>query len=215
MDDYFGNTAGSGYGPGSAPAYPGYQGYAPPAAPAARSGGLTLVGRLGPVLGGLLVLGLVAAVGIPAYRAHRDRRLFERTTVGLPPSIAGATQMSGSGIDRFRQVVVNLPLPGQHLAAVYGTGTTPQIAVGVTRYRMTADDRKAFWSDADRDNRLVLRDVAPGPLGGEMRCAPMPGLAAVCAFTDAGAYGVIVLFQAGDVDGTARVARAAVEHRAG
>jgi hypothetical protein len=248
VDDYFGNTVSGGYGQGTpppwggqptppatpsyggatsgyaelpyavaAPAHATYQAF-PPTAPQRPTQGLTLVGRLGPVLGGLLVLAVLAAVAVPVAVDQRNKGIYRRTTVSLPVSVRGATQMSGGGIETvLAKMTDELPTPG--LAAVYGTGYTPRYVVAVAKHRMTRGERKGFWSDAEDGGadgaRLTLRKVSPGPLGGDMRCAFPTPRTALCGFVDAGAYGAMMVLDEADAEGAAREIRAALEHRTG
>ena len=225
MDDYFAGAvhrAPTTAAPPLTPAYPPYPGPAyqavpqqpwPYAAPPSSGPSRLVVGLLA-ALASLVVLGVLAAVAIPVFLSQRD--LSRRTTVSVPDQVAGLPLATDAvGVAATARMSA-LPGPGDHVAGAYGSAGT-RVLVGVARYHLSGKDQDEYLSHAGTEattQGVRLAAVAPGALGGRMRCgAAVAAPMTVCVFVDGGSYGIVVVTGTTDGTGTARAAREAFVHR--
>lgn len=195
--------------------------YAPP--PQGMSRGLKVLLGLGIGLGALVVLAILAAIAIPVFLDQRAKALAARTTVSLPDRVGAMVRLGTPQAAAIEARLAGIPGPGTHLAGVFGTGGTVQLAVGVTRRASTGADQQAYLRGSERGldavagTTVAFADENPGTLGGSLRCGvmtPPGGSATVCFFVDAAAYGSVIVYNgSGDAVAVARQAREAVEHR--
>jgi hypothetical protein len=224
VDDYFAGTvqrAPATVAPAypSAPAYPPYppvpqQQPWPYAAPPS-SGPSGPVIALIAVVATVVVLGVLTAVAIPVFLQQRD--LSRRTTVSVPAEVAGLPRSTDAAGQTAEARLQALPGPGDHVAGAFGAAGT-RVVVGAARYHLSSKEQRDYLSSSVAEataQGVHLASVAPGRLGGSMRCgtssvAPMT----ICVFADGGSYGVVVVTgPTADPTGTARAAREAFVHR--
>jgi hypothetical protein len=170
------------------------------------------------VVGGLVVLGIVAAVVIPVYLNQRAENVARHTTFVLPASIAGAPRMDGN-IQQTLQMQMSALPPGWAApqAAAYGTGTSVRAVVVGGLHYIPAEHRSEFLNgmlSSTVAQGTTVTDTPSGPLGGTMKCfETAAGRATTCAFADGGAWGVIAVPGAGAAaHDQILAARAAIEH---
>jgi len=167
----------------------------------------------------LTVIGIVAAVAIPVFLNQRGKAAAAGTTVQMPGRAVGLVRLTDATSLRYEQQLLQVPTPGPHLAAVYGTATGQRRALVLAgKAAMSRQDQAAFLAGEERGvaNTVPLRfhDVAPGKLGGSMRCGEAPERQlTICLFIDAGAYGTIDLLGSLRDTRTAVALREQVEHR--
>ena len=208
-----------GWAPPSASAgFPSYPGAPFPYQPAGRptSHKVLLGFAIGMVL--LVVVGILAAIAVPAFLDQRAKAEEARTTVEVPEQVLGMPHLTDPVSAQGERGMESLPGPGDHLAGVFGTGSI-RVLVGAAHYHLTAKDQREFL-DAARseatDRSMTLTKVAAGKLGGTMSCgaAVVSVQMTLCVFVDGGSYGIVLV--TGPVDdptGTARAAREAFVHR--
>lgn len=230
MDDYFVGSARPAQPPASyphaqswpqAPAWPGQPppAYYPPPAPGMSTGAKVAIG-LAIGVGAFIVIGVLAAIAIPVFLDQRAKDVSNRTSVSLPESIGGMARLTDATSLQVERQLRSLPLAGDHLAGMYGDGTT-RVAVGVTKRYMSPAEQRGFLAGAERGARdsdgtgATFARTNAGSLGGQMRCGTLAVGVTTCFFADFGVYGTVLVFGApGDPTDLARTARLAVEHRA-
>ncbi|MDX6225578.1 MAG: hypothetical protein QOE64_1954 [Frankiales bacterium] len=246
MDDYFKGTAGVTSSPGKAPEggvpvspagqpWPQADQSSPPPvvpaqdwsgacsghpAPRTSAGTKVLIG-VACAVGGLVILGILAAVAIPVFLNQRAKAEAARTTVTLPEALVGYDRMHDVTATALEQQLLSPDTPGHGVAAVYGTNGHVAASVAIWTHPMTPRARDRFISDAERGafesshgELTSFIDVDPGPLGGRMRCAGLSNSVTLCMFVDSGAYGSIMVARPIDRGGSvAQSMRAEVEHR--
>lgn len=170
-------------------------------------------------VGGLVVLGILAAIVIPIFAQQHAKAEAAHISVSLPEQVAGYQRMTGAADDALRQSLTGFPSEaGTPSSGVYGQGGSPVVAVVVGKHVMSSFDQTAFLSGATKSAKAsgaVLVDHDPGPLGGRMRCGQVASPAeTVCVFVDAGAFGRIeVAGSASSADQLVLTVRSQVEHR--
>jgi hypothetical protein len=198
----------------------GQQSWVPPAS-GGRSPATTALIAVAAVFGTLVVVGLLVAIAIPVFLNQRGKDVAARTTVAIPPTAAGLPLRTDAAGERLAQPLRDLDIPGTHLAGAYGGAARPEAVVGITKHYMSPADQRGYLRGsvaaarrASDNESAEFGDIAPGLLGGTVRCSSASTMT-VCFFVDAGAYGSVVVF------GTEERAmelvpqlRAAVEHRA-
>lgn len=202
------------------PAFPSYVGAPYPAPPARRSTGVTVAIVVGAVLGGLVVLSVLAAIAVPVYENQQAQALARRTTVTMPATLEGQPRMTGTADQNVQAEVAQLPAVwGTPQAAAYGTGTQVQSWVIAGVHPLKPSDQSSFLRGFDKGVTSVgaaaTTATDPGPLGGQLRCtAALDGRSTTCAFADGGAFGVITVLALGDdAHALALRIRADVRHR--
>lgn len=177
---------------------------------------------LAAAVGGLVVLGVVAAIVIPVFARQHAKAEAAHISVSLPEQVAGYQRMTGAADEALRQSLTSFPgEAGTPSSAVYGRAGSPVLAVVVGKHVMSSFEQDAFLTGATRSAKAsgaVLVDHAPGPLGGTMRCGQVAAPAeTVCIFVDAGAYGRIEIAGSTSSDSSADQlvlsVRSQVEHR--
>ncbi|MGZ4638799.1 MAG: hypothetical protein ACXV2J_07045 [Actinomycetes bacterium] len=204
-------------------------------APASRSGLPTWAIVVICAVGGLFVLGVVAAVALPAFLAQREKAAAAATVVAVPASIGGLSQAGATAAQRqeFQTWMSSFSRAmSAPQGAVFGDGT-PDHSLVVLAGRfgrvLHSRDRDAFvqgfWNSASHGSAGALgtpRDVSPGHLGGRLSCAEMTGTGTgpsgrgqMCVAIDAGALVVSIETQTGHTPSPefARTVREAVVHR--
>lgn len=191
---------------------------APPFATATRHG-MPVWAKVLLFVGAAFLLLIVAAVAIPVFLHQRAKATAARTTVQMPATAAGLVRLTDATSLRYEQHLLQAPTPGRHVAAVYGTAAGERRALVLAgTAAMTQQDQAEFLAGAERGASKSLpvpfKDVAPGKLGGSMRCGDDPSLQlAICVFADGGAYGAVDLLGS-ERDSTRAVEiREQVEHR--
>jgi hypothetical protein len=206
------------------PSYPppGYQ----PGAPAwptptvsTMSVGMKVLIAIASVIGGFILLGILAAIAIPVFLNQRAKAEAAATSVSIPTQVVGLARLTDA---RSLQVEQQLrQQPGQPAVGVYGVNGSVRATVAVSRQAMSGADDAAFLQGAERGfqnqgvGQVFFTAVDAGRLRGLMRCATVVSPQfSVCVFADHGAFGSISLY--GSLTGRTDVAlsiREAVEHR--
>ncbi len=193
--------------------------YGPPPPPAGRSTGAKVAIGIAIAVGSLVVIGILAAIAIPVALNQQARSVAARTSVSLPPTVAGVPKLPESAQAHVRALAAQIPAEGHPQAAVYGPGSTVTVVVIVGSHVLSGLDQSEYLSavkDSEVKNAGVVQSRVPaGSLGGTMQCGTSPDQRRTdCAFVDAGAFGVI------DVVGSGASARelvlsvrSEVEHR--
>ena len=171
------------------------------------------------VAGSLVALLVLLAVAIPVFLNQREAALASRTSVSVPSSVAGLPLATTPAAKQAEAGLVSM-MPtslGLTMAGLYTNGMS-SVVVLAGAHRMTRTMQAGFLAGVESDARADgarMHDVAPGPLGGTMRCYAQPKQELTeCAFTDAGSYGVVaVVGLTVDHEVTARAAREAFVHR--
>ena len=238
MDDYF---AGSSTPPqahpapqqpwSAAPPAPAYQPpatWAPQAQPApwayqpaqqGMSTGVKVLIGVAIGFGGLVILGILAAIAIPVFLNQRTKSLAAHTTVSIPATAAGLALRTDATSEQMAERLNVDSLPGHHLAGAYGGSTRPEALISVTKRLMSPGDQNDYLAGAVRGaeqasgTAVQFGDLEPGALGGRVTCSSAPTVT-VCFFVDAGAYGSAVVL--GTPERATQLVpqlRAAVEHR--
>ncbi len=188
-------------------------------------------------LGGVVVLGAVAAFGWPgllvsqedpgaAPAAQPAAPVSAPVTLRTPQSVAGLSLLRGASADALTKAASATSIPGYTapVSAVYGRGTTPAatvIAWTATNRGTPADVSTAFAGYQGATGRVVtgITPVPPGAPGGRMSCgSSLVGStpASVCFWSDDATFGAItVLRPASAAQGAALATaiRSAVETR--
>lgn len=215
MDDYFGHS-----GPpqqlSPAPAWGAPQ-ITP--APSGMSVGVKILIGVGILMSSFVMIGILAAIAIPVFLEQRAKGVAAQTMVEIPSVAAGLPLRVDAVNDRLAQSLRDISLPGEHLAGAYGGRTQAEAIVGITKQRMSPADQRDYLAGSENAvaegsaDGALFGDVAPGSLGGRLRCSSAP-TRTICLFVDAGAYGSVVVFGTPERgQALARDLRAAVEHR--
>ena len=181
---------------------PGYAppGYLPPAQAqpfqnfpptSGRSAGAKVLIGLALVVGGFVVLGILAAIAIPVFLSQRAKPA--NRNIVLPSVLLDQQRLSSADLDASVAAEVaslqkHTPGGSQAQAAFYGQGGLPTFLVvaGKPGRRPTPADTKAFFS-TQSGGELTFTPVANGPFGGTMECGPATanGVAAtICGSVD-------------------------------
>jgi hypothetical protein len=171
-----------------------------------------------------LVLGIVAAVGavvlimvLAAVQVvMKERNVYKHTTVTLPATLLGMPHLTDAVATRAESMADAFPGPGDGVVGVYGAGDQ-RVVVVAAKYHMGGSNQKDFLHEADgaaQDQGFTLAGTNAGRLGGTFRCGNHPTLPmTLCAFTDPGSYGVVMVSGGVDPTSTARSIREAVVQR--
>jgi hypothetical protein len=186
----------------------------PPARRSARTGRIVGIGAAV-----LVVVAVLVAIAVPVVQEQQAKAAAARTTFTIPMAIAGMNRMSGAADAAVQTEVANLPAGiGTPLGAAYGSGGTVRVIVLGGVHAMTSKGQSDFFTGFRRSVQAQgyqLARVSPGVLGGRMECgSTSDGIRTICAFTDSGAAGAIVVAGFGDAaHQIALVVRSAVERR--
>jgi hypothetical protein len=172
-------------------------------------------------VGGLVILGILAAIAIPVFLDQRAKAAAAGITVTIPETIGGYDRLHDASATALERQLLSPDTPGHGTAAVYGTNGHIAASVSIWTHPMTSRARAQFLAGAERgaatqgDGKLsAFTDADPGSLGGQMRCAQLSNVVTLCMFADAGAYGSLMVGQPLTSGAAFAVQmREAVEHR--
>jgi hypothetical protein len=186
-------------------------------------------------LGGVLVLGAVAAFVWPGFLVAEDTTtttpgpaVSVASTVALvaPDTAAGLTKISGAPAAALARSAAGTTLSGytSPVTAVYGTGTTPSATVigwHATGHGTGADVSTAFagYQQATGQPVTGIGPAPTGKLGGRMSCGSgVVGTtpASVCFWADDATFGAVTVLRPTDATAGAATAvaiRSAMETR--
>lgn len=178
---------------------------------------LLVVGIVG---GAAVALVMIAAVAVPIYRHHRNAEIAAHTSVSLPKTLGGFTKHGGPGNSQVKALAAALPQIGSPQGALYVAGHVRAVAI-VGAHPLASGDQHSFINGVLQGlggRGLAASRVDAGPLGGTMFCSTTgskpSAKTTVCAFADAGAFGVIsVTATGGPAQNMVKALRSGVEHR--
>jgi len=174
--------------------------------------------------GSLLVLGIVAAVAIPAFLQRR----VAAEAVTMPATAGGLSRVDDPASVNLRDALVGqLRSTGltSPQAGVYAgrPGGRPRAVVWGGRHLSVSPSVEAasFFTGFSRTAGHPMTDIRsypPGPLGGVLQCAALPAVAggsSLCVWVDRGAVAGTLLFGTNPDSAapTVRAMRADIEHR--
>jgi hypothetical protein len=175
------------------------------------------------VVGGLMAMGILAAIAIPVFLSQREKPA--NRTVSIPTTLLGQTQLHTPNLDAAAAQAVTAMRAAktpwaQESAAYYGTGDLPVFFVAAAKVtvRPTPADTTAFMKSVAASTNVGLSPVGAGPFGGKMECglttAADGAQATACYSIDDAAVTMIIVFQSSP-DQAALLARqiiGSVEH---
>jgi hypothetical protein len=177
------------------------------------------------VVGGLFVMGILAAIAIPVFLSQKQRPA--NRSVSVPATLLGQTQLHTSEADaRAANGIADLTADshgnwGPVSGAYFGTGDLPTFFVAAAKVtvRPTPADETAFMKAiAAGTTYVAVAPVGAGPYGGKLECGSSPNVNGVptttCFSIDSAAITMIVVFESSP-DQAALLARqiiGSVEH---
>jgi len=179
------------------------------------------------VVGGVVVVGILAAIAIPVVLAQQKPK---PVTLTLPATFDGSPRVTNSTAQQATDLVAQglsgaLPrVTGNFDAAVYSAGTSPAVlvAAGKLTRRPTSEDKARFFQGMNNaqgtDDPVTLAAVPPGPLGGMTECGLANSSqtpAVVCVSIDDSAIVFVAVYTSDITQGTmtALEVRSTVEHK--
>ncbi|MDQ1465429.1 MAG: hypothetical protein QOC73_2370 [Actinomycetota bacterium] len=195
------------YGPpqGYAPspyAQPGGPQYFPPPPP---PGGMPAAIKIVLcVVGGLFVVGILAAIAIPVFLSQKQRPA--NRAVSVPATVLGQMQLHTPELDNAAaQAIAGMQRPnapwGLVSGSYFGTGGLPTffVAAAKVNIRPTAADETALFGSLASSTGAALSPVGAGPFGGRMECGPLDAAGGTamtqCYSIDNAAIVAIVVFE--------------------
>ena len=172
-------------------------------------------------------LAAVAVTGGAVYFLNQHHggpvRVSAHTTIQMPSEIGGLPQIHGPASDELTRVMNSTSVPKPHLVGFYGANAAnPSAFVMVAKYPQTADQVASNLStslralDENIGNVIFWKNVDPGPLGGQLRCATVVqggASVSVCMFEDTEVIGLTFSYGTATSPGPDAVTlRNAVEH---
>jgi hypothetical protein len=157
------------------------------------------------VVGGLFVLGILAAIAIPVFLKQAQRPADR--AVSVPAMVLGQSQLHSPDMDaRTSSAIADMtdangswgPVSG----AYYGTGDLPTFFVAAAKVTVRptpADETKFMKAVAASTTYVALSHVGGGPFGGKMECGSTPNRGGAptttCFSIDSAAITMIIVFE--------------------
>jgi hypothetical protein len=176
------------------------------------------------VVGGLFVLGILAAIAIPVFLSQKQRPA--NRAVSIPTTLLGQSQVHTPDLDAMgSRTIADMTAAkgpwGPVSGAYYGTGGLPTFFVAAAKVTVRptpADEADFMKSVASGATYVVLAPVGPGPFGGKMECGSATDATGIqtttCFSIDTAAITIIVVLESSP-DQAALLARqiiGSVEH---
>jgi hypothetical protein len=217
--------------PVGAPLPLGHPGHAAPEAiypvPVPHRGGLPAWGIVLIVIAGslaaLMVILVLLAIAIPVFLNQRHKAQAASYSVVSPRVIDGFTpDLRAAAIDFERSTIARLPAAeaARTTVLVYNDSTGRVLNIVVVHEAVlpgrvdTVVRGEQQGLERSTGRSYAFAEVAPGALGGAMRCASVRAGVTTCLFADQGTYGSVSVPMIGaeGVDEARRVREAVIQH---
>lgn len=177
--------------------------------------------------GGLVVLGIIAAIAIPVFLNRSATATLESTSIAMPATIGAYTRLDTPEANQITEPTRQQMLRQEHVDAVEigvydsqagrGMFMATKFDKPMPKHELGEATRVAFAGLASSGVKVAgITPVEPGRLGGVMECgtgAIATAPVKVCVSADQAAVAVVVFYNAAIPDSTALEVREAIEIR--